>query len=48
MQSDKHRVISISLNEYDVLCLAGLTDQRIDQRQYQQIIESLMYTAIHI
>ncbi len=30
MQSDKHKVISISLNKYDVLCLADLTDQRID------------------
>jgi len=30
MQSDKHRVISISLNKYDVLYLADLTDQRID------------------
>jgi len=34
MQSDKHRVISISFNEYDVLYLIDLTDQRIDQRQY--------------
>jgi len=34
MQSDKHRVISISFNKYDVLCSADLTDQRIDQRQY--------------
>jgi len=47
MQPNKHRVISISFNEYDILCLADLTDQRIDQRQYQQTIESLMYTAIH-
>jgi len=34
MQFNKHRVISISLNKYDVLCSADLTDQRIDQRQY--------------
>ena len=26
MQSDKHRVISILLNEYDVLYLINLTD----------------------
>jgi len=26
MQSDKHRVISISLNEYDVFCSVSLTD----------------------
>ncbi len=30
MQSDKHRVISISFNKYDALYLANLTDQRID------------------
>jgi len=30
MQSDKHRVISISFNEYDILYLADLTNQRID------------------
>ncbi len=30
MWPDKHRVISISLNRYDVLHLADLTDQRID------------------
>ncbi len=30
MQSDKHRVISISLNKYDVLYFVDLTDQRID------------------
>ncbi len=48
MQSDKHRVISISFNEYDVFHSVSSTDQRIDQRQYQQAIESLMYVAIHI
>ncbi len=30
MQFNKHRVINISLNKYDVLHLADLTDQRID------------------
>ncbi len=30
MQSDKHKVINISFNKYDVLCSADLTDQRID------------------
>jgi len=30
MQSDKHRVISILLNKYDIFCFADLTDQRID------------------
>jgi len=47
MQSDKHRVISISLNKYDVFCSVSLTNQRIDQRQYQQTIESLIYMTIH-
>jgi len=47
MQSDKHRVISISLNKYNVFCSVSLTNQRIDQRQYQQTIKSLIYMTIH-
>ena len=47
MGTDKHKCTEISLNRYDALCSAGSNDQRIDQRQYQQTIESLMYTAIH-
>ena len=47
MGTDKHKCTEISLNEYDALCSAGLNDQRIDQRQYQQVIESLMYAVIH-
>ena len=47
METDKHKCTEISLNEYDALCSAGPNDQRIDQRQYQQVIESLMYAAIH-
>ncbi len=30
MQSDKHRVISISLNKYDILHFVSSTDQRIN------------------
>ena len=47
MGTDKHKCTEISLNEYDALCSAGPNDQRIDQRQYQQVIGSLMYAAIH-
>ena len=47
METDKHKCTEISLNRYDALCSADFNDQRIDQRQYQQTIESLMYTAIH-
>ena len=47
MGTDKHKCTEISLNEYDALCPAGLNDQRIDQRQYQQVIGSLMYAVIH-
>ena len=48
MHSDKHKITKISLNRYDALWSADLTDQRINQRQYQQTIESLMYVMIHI
>jgi len=34
MQSDKHRVIIISLNKYDALHSVSLNDQKIDQKQY--------------
>ena len=47
MKTDKHKCTEISLNEYDALCSADSNDQRIDQRQYQQVIESLMYAVIH-
>jgi len=30
MQSDKHRVISILFNKYNVFCSVDLTDQRIN------------------
>ncbi len=48
IQSDKHQHTEILLNKYDSLCLADSNDQCIDQRKYQQIIESLMYTVIYI
>ncbi len=35
------------MNEYDILCSAELKDVRINQHEYQQVIESLMYVAIH-
>ena len=47
MGTDKHKCTEISLNEYDALHSAGSNDQRIDQRQYQQAIGSLMYAVIH-
>ena len=47
MGTDKHKCTEIPLNEYDALCSAGPNDQRIDQRQYQQAIGSLMYAVIH-
>ncbi len=35
------------MNEYDVLRSAEFEDVRINQHEYQQVIESLMYAAIH-
>ena len=35
------------MNEYDTLRSAELKDVRINQHKYQQVIESLMYAAIH-
>ncbi len=35
------------MNEYDVFRSAEFKDVRINQHEYQQVIESLMYAAIH-
>ena len=47
MSADKHRPTEIPMNGYDSLRPAGKDDKRIDQREYQQIVRSLMYAAIH-
>jgi len=47
MKQDKHKATDLSMNEYDALCSAELEDVRINQHEYQQVIESLMYAAIH-
>jgi len=35
------------MNEYDAFRSAEFEDVRINQHEYQQVIESLMYVAIH-
>ena len=47
MRQDKHKTTDFSMNEYDVFRSAELEDVRINQHEYQQVIESFMYTAIH-
>ncbi len=47
MRQDKHKTTDLSMNEYDALRSAELEDVRINQHEYQQVIESLMYAAIH-
>jgi len=47
MKQDKHKTTDLSMNEYDAFCSAELEDVRINQHEYQQVIESLMYAAIH-
>jgi len=47
MRQDKHKTTDLSMNEYDALRSAELEDVRINQHKYQQVIESLMYAAIH-
>jgi len=48
MRQDKHKIINLSMNEYDVFHSAEFEDVRINQHEYQQVIESLIYAAIHI
>ncbi len=35
------------MNEYDAFCSTEFEDVRINQHEYQQVIESFMYVAIH-
>ncbi len=35
------------MNEYDAFRSAKLKDVKINQHEYQQVIESFMYIAIH-
>ena len=47
MRQDKYKATDFSMNEYDALCSAEFEDVRINQHEYQQVIESLMYAAIY-
>jgi len=47
MRQDKHKITNLSMNEYDAFRSAEFEDVRINQHEYQQVIESLMYAAIH-
>ncbi len=47
MRQDKHKITDFSMNEYDAFCSAELKDVRINQYEYQQVIESFLYIAIH-
>ena len=47
MRQNKHKITNLSINEYDAFCSAELEDVRINQHEYQQVIESFMYAAIH-
>jgi len=46
MEKDKAKLTKIPLNGYDALRVSGPQDIRVDQREYQQIVGSLMYLAI--
>ncbi len=47
IKQDKHKTTDFSINEYDAFRSAEFKDVRINQHEYQQVIESLMYAAIH-
>ncbi len=47
MKQDKHKTTDLSMNEYDAFRSAEFEDVRINQHEYQQVIESLMYAAIY-
>lgn len=47
MSADKHTPTELPMNGYDSLRPAGPNDERINQRDYQHVIGSIMYAAIH-
>ncbi len=47
IKQDKHKVTNLLMNEYDALRSTEFEDVRINQHEYQQVIESLIYAAIH-
>ena len=47
MTIDKHRFTKFFINEYNALCFVESNDKRINQKNYQHAIKSIMYAAIH-
>ena len=47
MSIDTHKPTELSLNKYDALRSVGSNDERINQKNYQHAIGSIMYAAIH-
>ena len=47
MEADTHIPTELSMNGYDALRPAGPNDKRINQKDYQHAIGSIMYAAIH-
>ena len=47
MGTDKHTPTELPINGYDALRPAGPNDERINPRDYQHAIGSIMYAAIH-
>ncbi len=45
---DKHNLVKLSINNYDLLQLAKSSDKRIDQKDYQYIIDNIIYVIIYI
>ena len=47
MSINIHKSTELLLNEYDALRSAGSNDERINQKDYQHAIDSIMYAVIH-
>ena len=47
MKTERHKFIEISMNDYDAIKFFFFIDERINVKDYQHVIDKIMYVAIH-
>ncbi len=45
---DKHNLVKLSINNYNLLQFAKSSNEQINQKDYQYTIDSIIYTTIYI
>ena len=47
MKAERHKIINILMNDYDCIKSLNSSDERINVKNYQHVIEKMMWAAIH-